>query len=98
MHFLTEYREKLSNNPSVEMTNDVPRYIATLTEGFSFAYIKEAYIGTFLALIQEIADEESSGAKDGGKYGRLGDLLEKHVGLLKVEMSEISRDDSKEKK
>lgn len=58
-----------------------------MTEGFSFAYLKEAYIASLLTLGREAADgvipdEE----EDDRKWGRLGNLLQKQVVDLREEM------------
>ncbi len=47
----TLYRSKLSKNKSISFPPSLSTAIASMTEGFSFAYLKEAFIAALLVLV-----------------------------------------------
>ncbi|KAF2115102.1 proteasome-activating nucleotidase [Lophiotrema nucula] len=69
------WRKKLAKNPSIDFPEGLSEIISKLTEGFSFAYMKELFVMSLLSLARgvkledfEIIDAESPpepGAKDG---------------------------------
>ncbi|KAK4496434.1 hypothetical protein PRZ48_012414 [Zasmidium cellare] len=52
------WRKKLQKNSSVDFHEDISQVIAQLTEGFSFAYLKELFVQTLLALVGGRADAD----------------------------------------
>lgn len=60
-----------------------------MTEGFSFAYLKEAFIASLLTLGRAVAEGAAAVEEDDDrKWGRLGNLLQKQVAALREEMAE----------
>lgn len=55
------WRQKLQKNSSIEFHEDTCNVVAQLTEGFSFAYLKELFVQTLLAIVggRDDAEEES---------------------------------------
>ncbi|CAK4033044.1 hypothetical protein DOTSEDRAFT_72104 [Lecanosticta acicola] len=52
------WRQKLQQNSSIEFHEDICNVVAQLTEGFSFAYLKELFVQTLLAIVGGRADLE----------------------------------------
>ena len=46
------YRTKLSKNSSIKLPAQISSAIATITEGFSFAYLQEAFVAALLSIVQ----------------------------------------------
>ena len=46
------YRSKLSKNSSLRLPTQISSAIASITEGFSFAYLQEAFVTALLSIIQ----------------------------------------------
>jgi hypothetical protein len=77
------------------MPSTVIRHIASITEGFSFAYLKETYVASLLTLAWESAESTLPAEdEDVRKWGRLGNLLQKQVALLRHEMSEADKSEA----
>ena len=91
------------------MTPAVPEHIASITDSFSFAYLQEAYIASLLNLLRQYSDDSDGSftqlfveseeerdieAEEIRKYGRLGNLLQKQVKVLRVEMAEADRSEA----
>lgn len=74
-------------------------HIASITEGFSFAYLKEAYIASLLTLVRNSADNVMPAEEeDDGKWGRLGNLLQKQVAVLREEMAEADKSEAEKER
>ncbi|KAH8723265.1 proteasome-activating nucleotidase [Phaeosphaeriaceae sp. PMI808] len=63
---------KLERNGKVEITSEIAEIVAQLTEGFSFAYLKELWVTALLGLARgfkgeefEIVDKEEAASADG---------------------------------
>ncbi len=96
------WRKKLANNPSIAFGEDLPRAIAKITEGFSFAYLKELFMTSLLMLVQahsggeddEEAEEEEGVEVDGDEATStllstpLGKVIRSQVEVLRKDMSE----------
>lgn len=54
------WREKLSDNEDVEFPELLNEAIAKITDGFSFAYIQEAFVAALLAIANKDGDEDVS--------------------------------------
>lgn len=46
------YRSKLSKNSSLRLPTQISSAIASITEGFSFAYLQEAFVTALLSIVQ----------------------------------------------
>ena len=67
------WRAKLLKNETVAFPNELASIIAQLTEGFSFAYLKELFVMSLLSLVRgfkgddfEIVDAEEAASADSG--------------------------------
>lgn len=84
------WRNKLAAKPSIKFPKKLCPAIAGITEDFSFAYLKEAFVATLLA----IAGNRSENEKRGGGDDEGGDLddyelwreMKKQVKLLREDM------------
>ena len=63
------WREKLQDNENIEFPEKLNKAIASITKGFSFAYIQEAFVAALLAIAnageEEEDDEEEKHASNG---------------------------------
>ena len=60
-----------------------------MTEGFSFAYLKEAFIASLLTLVQDSAEETLPAVEeDDREWGRFGNMLQKQVIALREDIAE----------
>ena len=67
-------------------------HIASITDGFSFAYLKEAYVASLLMLVRSSADNVvPAEEEDDRTWGRLGNLLQKQIAVLRNEMAEADK-------
>lgn len=88
------WREKLENKPSIDFPKKLCVAIAGITQEFSFAYMKEAFVATLLT----IANRRSEDARTCGGEGD-GDLddyelwreMKKTVKLLREDMGSRSK-------
>lgn len=67
LYFKT-WRAKLEGNTEVDFDPAVSKLMADLTEGFSFAYLKEALVQSLLSLVRGFANESQTGV-DGDIVG-----------------------------
>lgn len=87
------WRQKLSNKPAAEMPDGLPPHIASITEGFSFAYMKEAYVGSLLTLARQSGESEIASLPEPSNEqvqtkGRFGVILEQQVASLREDIGE----------
>ncbi|KAI9806112.1 MAG: hypothetical protein M1833_004519 [Piccolia ochrophora] len=47
------WRQKLKSNPKIDFPKKLNRAVAKITDGFSFAYLKEAFVSALLALVHD---------------------------------------------
>ncbi|KAL8648618.1 MAG: hypothetical protein Q9226_005918 [Calogaya cf. arnoldii] len=94
-HLTNVQRSKLANNNSIEFPPKLSTAIAEITEGFSFAYLKEAFITSLLVIVanQRGGTEgfnETTGDADteGIKSTALWRILSKQIGILRAEQEE----------
>ncbi len=85
------WREKLKTKPSIKFPKKICIAVAGITQEFSFAYLKEAFVATLLAIAGHRS--ESEGAADGGddEGGDLDDYelwreMKKQVKALREDM------------
>jgi len=89
------WREKLKNKPAIQFPKKLSPAIASITQNFSFAYLKEAFVATLLV----IAGHRSEGESRGGGDDEGSDLddyelwceMKKQVKLLRNEMGNKDR-------
>jgi hypothetical protein len=60
------WRQKLKSNKSIKFPKKLCAAIADITEDFSFAYLKEAFIATLLVIAGKQEDGNESDDDDGG--------------------------------
>jgi len=62
------WRNKLKNKPAIEFPNKLTLAIADITDDFSFAYLKEAFVATLLELARNhtMGEESEEGEDDDG--------------------------------
>ncbi|KAI4263808.1 MAG: hypothetical protein L6R42_001059 [Xanthoria sp. 1 TBL-2021] len=92
------WRSKLANNKSIDFPPKLSAAIAEITEGFSFAYLKEAFITSLLVIVANqrggteklngtVGDADTEGV-DGNALWR---TLSKQVEILRAEQEESLR-------
>ena len=63
-------RHKLQPNPKVEFPERLSSAIADITDGFSFAYMKEAFVSALLLIVVDRKDSNRNDRiQDGGQDG-----------------------------
>lgn len=86
------WREKLKSKPTLQFPKKLSAAIASITQDFSFAYLKEAFVATLLAIA---GNRSESGIRGGGDdEGEGGDLddyelwreMKRQVRLLRDDM------------
>ncbi len=90
------YRSKLLRNKSIELPTQISSAIASITEGFSFAYLQEAFISALLSIVQtqrtshaEASTPEMSGSNsDDLKSNEVWQAISKQVQILRKEMKD----------
>lgn len=88
------WREKLSNKPSIKFPKQLSPAIAAITQDFSFAYLKEAFVAT-LIVIAGNRSEERFGGGDDDDNDPLDDYelwreIKKQIKLLRDDMDNTS--------
>lgn len=58
------WQKKLESNKDIEFPDALCKAIASITDGFSFAYIQEAMVASLLAIAAEDSDEQNSSSGD----------------------------------
>ena len=83
-----EFSKKLSNKPAAATPSTVPDHIASITDGFSFAYMKEAFVASLLTLVYNSTEDiKPAEEEDDHKWGRFGNLLQKQVVALREDLA-----------
>ena len=82
-------RNKLASRPAAAAPSTLPHQIASITDGFSFAYLKEAYVASLLTLVRSAGDGIApAGEEDDQEWGRFGNVLQKQVVALREDIGE----------
>ncbi|CAD6573448.1 MAG: hypothetical protein ASARMPRED_006081 [Alectoria sarmentosa] len=82
------WSKKLSSRPAAATPSTVPHHIASITDGFSFAYMKEAFVASLLTLVQDSAEDVTpAGEEDDREWGRFGNVLQKQVVALREDLA-----------
>ena len=89
------WKKKLSSKPAAAMPDRLPSHIASITEGFSFAYMKEAYVASLLTLARQSGDTEIPSLHEPSDEqvqtkGRFGIILEEQVASLREDIGEAT--------
>lgn len=90
------WRNKLAAKPSIKFPKKLCPAIAGITEDFSFAYLKEAFVATLLAIAGNRSEDETRGGGD-DEGGNLDDYelwreMKKQVKLLREDMDTKARE------
>jgi len=84
------WRNKLKHNDKIDFPSALSGMIADITEEFSFAYIKEAFVAALLALVVrdegEPSDDDDDG-KDEAEKSILWKEMQKQIKILRDELS-----------
>ena len=89
------WRSKLAKNKTIDFPPKLTEAIAEITEGFSFAYLKETFVTSLLMIVgSRRGNKEIEGlGEKGDEYDRLDELLlwrvvKKQIKTLREEMEE----------
>lgn len=88
------YRLKLSKNPSLRLPPQISSAIASITEGFSFAYLQEALVTALLSIVQSqrenLIKPDDSGISTSDDLGSnaVWQAISKQVQTLRKEMKD----------
>ena len=82
------WREKLKNKPSLQFPKKLNAAIASITQDFSFAYLKEAFVATLLAIAGNRSENGIGGDEEGGDLDdyELWREMKRQVKLLRQDM------------
>ena len=82
------WRNKLKNKPSIKFPKKLCAAIASITDDFSFAYLKEAFVSTLLSIAGRRSEEGGGSDDDGGDLDdyELWREMKKQVKLLRDDM------------
>ena len=87
------WRGKLKKNPEIDFPEDLVGAIANITNGFSFAYIQEAFVASLLQIARDQDDEDVTGTLGGihltddslNKY-KLWRVIKHQIQILRKEL------------
>ncbi|GAB7353276.1 hypothetical protein MBLNU459_g3781t1 [Dothideomycetes sp. NU459] len=82
------WRQKLRNkSSSVEFPSKLCAAIASITDGFSFAYLQEAFVAALLVIARhEVAERPTASARDGLDDYELWVVIKEQVRMLREDM------------
>ena len=85
------WRNKLKDNKRIEFPAKLSSAIADITEGFSFAYLQEAFVASLLAIARREEDEKPTEEGGDHDYDDIKDLIlwkemQKEVKILRGDM------------
>jgi transitional endoplasmic reticulum ATPase len=80
------WQQKLSANPAIDFTEEICQAVAALTDGFTFAYLKEVFVQSLLIHARGRADDAvtDSGPETPSKTKRTEQLKEELTTTLKT--------------
>ena len=100
LKYCNSWKSRLASNQSVDFPSGLSEAIADITEGFSFAYLKEAFITSLLAIVGS-RKGNSSNANDGlsepeekeSEFDRnvFWQVVSKQVQTLRIEMEDARK-------
>ena len=93
------WRSKLSNNKIVDFPPKLSEAIAKITEGFSFAYLKESFVSSLLAIAgsHRVTSKAIDGLSESGQESHeldhllLWRVMSKQVKYLRAEMEDARK-------
>ena len=88
------WRQKLKNKPSIEFPKKLCVAIAGITQDFSFAYLKEAFVATLLTIANRRSEDIlTGGCEDGGDLEdyELWREMKKTVKILREDMGSSNK-------
>lgn len=68
-------RHKLHSNPKVDFPERLSKAIAGITDGFSFAYLKEAFVSALLLIVVDRKDSKRNHRIQGDDHDGLDQLI-----------------------
>ena len=91
------WREKLKNKPTIKFPEKICPAIAGITQDFSFAYLKEAFVATLLTIAGHRSEESMRHSRGDDDDGDLDDYelwreMKKQVKALRDDMDNSSTD------
>ena len=88
------YRSKLSKNSSIRLPTELSSAVANITEGFSFAYLQEAFVTALLTILRTQRtnpvkpDASEISTSDGISSNEVWQAISKQVQTLRKEMKD----------
>lgn len=82
------WRHKLRNNKKIDFPEELSEKIAELTDDFSFAYLKEAFVAALLVIVAKKGENEPQSLEDGLKDNVFWNEIKKQIISLRKEMSD----------
>lgn len=85
-------RDKLSNNAALKIPSSISTAVANITEGFSFAYLQEAFVTALLSIVQMQKSDNpaeippSTAGSDELESNHIWQAIRKQVDILRKEM------------
>lgn len=83
------WRNKLKDNKKVDFPEEMSAKVADITDDFSFAYMKEAFVAALLVIVAK-RDVREGGGGDGLSGNVLWEELKKQISALRKEMDDES--------
>ncbi|KAL9130403.1 MAG: hypothetical protein Q9217_001411 [Psora testacea] len=91
------WREKLKDKPTIKFPENLCLAIAEITDGFSFAYLKEAFVATLLTIAGKRSEDDDHERKE--DEGNDGDDLDRYELWREIKKQiKLLRDDMGRKK
>jgi len=78
------WKQKLESNESISFPDTLVEHLAKITDGFSFAYLKEAFVSSLVSLAT------------GNDSGAFADVIERQIKTLKKELNHKVEDTEQE--
>ena len=81
MQYCEFWRQKLSDNEEIDFPTKLNKAIASITKGFSFAYMQEAFVAALLEIAKAGKDEDEDEEKQGSNGDKAGGGLNNCYGF-----------------
>ena len=89
------HRQKVLSTNAVQFTESLCREIAAITSDFSFAYLKEAFLGTMIRFARENTEEWDQGVEQANENNPFWREMKTQVENLREEMNAKDEKDPK---
>ena len=84
--YCKHWQKKLEKNSTIDINYEVCDLIASLTQGFTFAYLQELLVQTLLTMVRgQVAPAKSIRAEDVADNSRAVDEMEKDLNFARVD-------------